>query len=149
MNEIATNPIENISSLITFQLGGELFCTDLQNIIQIIDPAELQESDLNSEPLQISFGNLEIPIIDLHKIAGFRHRKISKDNRILILNMGQGEFGIWVEKVDNIYTVNHQPEIEFNGVKEISYLKGILNFKKRKMFLLDLQGLTLRNSNIN
>ena len=150
MNEIA-KPLENISSLITFQLGGEMFCTDMQNIVQIIDPTELdQEKDLNFEDSHISIGVNRIPMIDLHKIAGFKFKKISEDNRILIINIDHSNFGIWVEKVDNIYTLSHDidVEIEFNGNEEITYLRGILNFKNQKMFFLDLKGLSLADKNI-
>ena len=42
MNDIA-KPMENISSLITFQIGGERFCTDMESVVQIIDPAELNQ----------------------------------------------------------------------------------------------------------
>ena len=150
MNDIV-NPMENISSLITFQLGGEMFCTDMQSIVQIIDPAELnQEVDLNSEDCYISLGADQIPMIYLHKIAGFQLKKVSRDNRILIVNIDSNNFGIWVEKVDNIYTLGHDIDIdiEFNGSEELSYLKGILKFKERKMFLLDLKGLLMTNKNI-
>jgi chemotaxis signal transduction protein len=151
MNDIA-KPIENISSLITFQIGGERYCTDMESIVQIIDPSELnQEKDLNSEYSHINLGAVKIPMIDLHNIAGVKTKNISKDNRILVVSIDHNNFAIWVEKVNNIYTLSHDldVEIEFNGDEEKLYLKGILNFKEQKMLLLDLGGLLLTNKNIN
>ena len=151
MNDIA-KPMENISSLITFQVGGERFCTDMENIVQIIDPSELnKDKELNSEYSHINLGVIKVPVIDLHKIAGFKLKKISKNNRILIVNIDHNNFAIWVEQVDNIYTLSHDLdiEIEFNGNEEQAYLKGVINFKEQKMFLLDLKGLLLTDKNIN
>jgi len=141
-------PMKNISSLITFKLGGETFCSDMQNISQIIDPAELDHVP-DSNDLYVSLGNIKIPIIDLHKIAGFKQINISKDNRIIVIEIDHNLFGIWVEKVDNIYTLDHESELEpeVNGFEKTSYLKGILRFKKQKMFLLDLRRLSLMDKN--
>ena len=151
MNDIV-KPLENISSLITFQIGGEWFCVDMESIVQIIDPTELnQDIDLNSEFSYINLGVIKIPMIDLHRIAGFKLKKISKDNRILVVNIDQNNFAIWVEKINNIYTLNNEldVEIESNGNEEKLYLKGVLNFKEQRMFLLDLRGLLLMEKNIN
>ena len=151
MNDIA-RPMENISSLITFQIGGERFCTDMENVVQIIDPSELdQEKDPNSEYSYINLGVIKIPIIDLHKIAGIKLKNVSKDNRILVVNIDHNNFAIWVEKVNNIYTLSHDIDVEMesNGNEEKAYLKGILNFKEQRMFLLDLRGLLLTDKNIN
>lgn len=151
MNDIA-KPMENISSLITFQVGGERFCTDMENIVQIIDPSELnKDKELNSEYSHINLGVTKIPVIHLHRIAGFKLKKFSKNNRILIVNIDHNNFAIWVEQVDNIYTLSHDLdiEIEFNGNEEQVYLKGVINFKEQKIFLLDLRGLLLTDKNIN
>jgi purine-binding chemotaxis protein CheW len=151
MNDIA-NPMENISSLITFQLGGEMFCTDMQDIVQVVDPAELNQDDaLYSEDSYISLDTIKIPIIDLFKKTGVKQKKISKDNRILVVNIDHNSYGIWVEKVDNIYTLGHDVdvEIEHNGNEEILFFKGILKFKNLKMYLLDLKGINFAKENIN
>ena len=151
MNDIA-RPMENISSLITFQIGGEKFCTDMENVVQIIDPSELdQEKDSNSEYSYINLGVIKIPIIDLHKIAGIKLKNISKDNRILVVNIDHNNFAIWVEKVNNIYTLSHDIDVEMesDGNEEKAYLKGILNFREQRMFLLDLTGLLLMDRNVN
>ena len=151
MNDIA-RPMENISSLITFQIGGERFCTDMENIVQIIDPLELdQEKDSNSEYSSINLGVIKIPVIDLHKIAGIKLKNISKDNRILVVNIDHNNFAIWVEKVNNIYTLSHDIDVEMesDSNEEKAYLKGVLNFREQRMFLLDLRGLLLTDKDIN
>ena len=151
MNDIA-RPMENISSLITFQIGGERFCTDMEKVVQIIDPSELdQEKDANSEYSYINLGVIKIPVIDLQKIAGIKLKNISKDNRILVVNIDHNNFAIWVEKVNNIYTLSHDIDVEMesDGNEEKAYLKGILNFREQRMFLLDLRGLLLTDKDIN
>ena len=99
----------------------------------------------------INLGVVKIPMINLHKIAGFELKKISRDNRILVVNVDHNNFAIWVEKVNNIYTFSHEldVDIEFNDNEEKLYLKGVLNFKEQKMFLLDLKGLLLVDKSIN
>ena len=151
MNDIA-NLMENISSLLTFQLGGEIFCTDMQNIVQIVDPSELDQDDiLYSQDAHINLDSIKIPIIDLFKKADVKQKILSKDNRILIINIDHNSYGIWVEKVDNIYTLGNDLDvaIEYNGNEEILFLKGILKFKNMKMLFLDLRGISLAEKNIN
>lgn len=151
MNDIA-NLMENISSLLTFQLGGEIFCTDMQNIVQIVDPGDLDQDDiLYSQDAHIKLDSIKIPIIDLFKKIGTKKINPSKDNRILVVNIDHNSYGILVEKVDNIYTLGHDVEvdIEFNGSEEILFLKGILKFKNKKMLFLDLKGFSLNEKNIN
>ena len=129
-----------------------MFCTDMQDIVQVVDPAELNQDDaLYSEDSYISLDTIKIPIIDLFKKTGVKQKKISKDNRILVVNIDHNSYGIWVEKVDNIYTLGHDVdvEIEHNGNEEILFFKGILKFKNLKMFLLDLKGINLAEKNIN
>ena len=149
---VTAKPMENISSLLTFQLGGQIFCTDMQNIVQIVDPSELDQDDiLYSQDAHINLDSIKIPIIDLFKKADVKQKNLSKDNRILVINVDHNSFGILVEKVDNIYTLGQdvEVEIEFNGSEEILFLKGILKFKNKKMFFLDLKGLSLNKKGIN
>jgi chemotaxis signal transduction protein len=149
---VTAKPMENISSLLTFQLGGQIFCTDMQNIVQIVDPSELDQDDiLYSQDAHINLDSIKIPIIDLFKKADVKQKNLSKDNRILIINIDHNSYGIWVEKVDNIYTLGNDLDvaIEYNGNEEILFLKGILKFKNMKMLFLDLKGISLAEKNIN
>ena len=149
---VTAKPMENISSLLTFQLGGQIFCTDMQNIVQIVDPSELDQDDiLYSQDAHINLDSIKIPIIDLFKKADVKQKILSKDNRILIINIDHNSYGIWVEKVDNIYTLGNDLDvaIEYNGNEEILFLKGILKFKNMKMLFLDLRGISLAEKNIN
>jgi chemotaxis signal transduction protein len=149
---VTAKPMENISSLLTFQLEGQIFCTDMQNIVQIVDPSELNQDDiLYSQDAHINLDSIKIPIIDLFKKADVKEKNLSKDNRILIINIDHNSYGIWVEKVDNIYTLGHDLDvaIEYNGNDEILFLKGILKFKNMKMLFLDLKGISQTEKNIN
>jgi chemotaxis signal transduction protein len=149
---VTARPMENISSLLTFQLGGQIFCTDMQNIVQIVDPSELNQDEiLYSQDAHINLDSIKIPIIDLFKKADVKEKNLSKDNRILIINIDHNSYGIWVEKVDNIYTLGHDLDvaIEYNGNDEILFLKGILKFKNMKMLFLDLKGISQTEKNIN
>ena len=149
---VTAKPMENISSLLTFQLGGQIFCTDMQNIVQIVDPSELDQDDiLYSQDAHINLDSIKIPIIDLFKKADVKQKILSKDNRILIINIDHNSYGIWVEKVDNIYTLGNDLDvaIEYNGNEEILFLKGIMKFKNMKMLFLDLKGISLAEKNIN
>jgi chemotaxis signal transduction protein len=53
--------------------------------------------------------------------------------------------------VNNIYTLSHDIDVEMesDGNEEKAYLKGILNFREQRMFLLDLTGLLLMDRNVN
>ncbi len=140
MDEKEQSPIENCNGLLTFKIAGQDFCTDMANIVEIINPIELdQEENISSENPHVNLGVLKISIIDLYKMFGFNPRPRGKDDRIIIIETENQFFGFVVEKISNIYSLDKElkSEIEFVACKGLIHLSGILKFRKKDLFYLD------------
>lgn len=140
MDEKNQSLIDSCNGLLTFKIAGLDFCTDMANIVEIINPVELnQEDNINSENPYVNLGVLKISIIDLYNMFGFAHRVRSKDDRIIITETENQFFGFIVEKISNIYSLDKElkSEIEFVSCKGLIHLAGILKFRKKDLFYLD------------
>ena len=141
--------MQNIKGLVTFEIAGQVFCADIQEITGIINPAELdQEENINSSHPYIELGSVKIPLIDINKTFGFVSTDRTENARILIVEAKKELIGFFVEKVDHVYSIDNemQEKMEFTECKRILYLSGILKYQKMNMFLLDLQSIDLKNS---
>ena len=141
--------MQNIKGLVTFEIAGQVFCADIQEITGIINPAELdQEENINSNHPYIELGSVKIPLIDINKTFGFVSTDRTENARILIVEAKKELIGFFVEKVDHVYSIDNemQEKMEFTECKRILYLSGILKYQKMNMFLLDLQSIDLKNS---
>ncbi len=136
--------MQNIKGLVTFEISGQVFCADIQDITGIINPAELdQEENINSNHPYIELGSVKIPLIDINKTYGFVPKDRTENARILIVEVKKELIGFFVEKVDHVYSIDNemQEKMEFTECKRILYLSGILKYQKMNMFLLDLQNI--------
>jgi purine-binding chemotaxis protein CheW len=136
--------MQNIKGLVTFEISGQVFCADIQDITGIINPAELdQEENINSNHPYIELGSVKIPLIDINKTFGFVPKDRTENARILIVEVKKEIIGFFVEKVDHVYSIDNemQEKMEFTECKRILYLSGILKYQKMNMFLLDLQNI--------
>ncbi|MHB8852206.1 MAG: chemotaxis protein CheW [Ignavibacteriaceae bacterium] len=140
MDEKNQSPIENCNGLLTFKVAGQDFCTDMANIVEIINPIELdQEENICSEHPHVNLGIIKIPIIDLYQMFGFSSKPRGIDDRIIIVEIENQFFGFMVEKISNIYSLDKElkNEIEFISRKGLIHLAGILKFRKKDLFYLD------------
>ena len=141
--------MQNIKGLVTFEIAGQVFCADIQDITGIINPTELdQEKNINSSHPYIELGSVKIPLVDINKTFGFLSKDRTEHARILVVEVKKELIGFFVEKVDHVYSIDNemQEKMEFTECKRILYLSGILKYQKTNMFLLDLQSIDSKNS---
>jgi len=141
--------MQNIKGLVTFEIAGQVFCADIQDITGIINPAELnQDKNINSIQPYIELGSVKIPLIDINKIYGFQEKERTENARILVVEVQSRLIGFFVERVDHVYSIDNEMEdkMEFTECKRILYLSGILKYQKMNMFLLDLKSIDSSNS---
>jgi chemotaxis signal transduction protein len=138
------SPMQSIKGLVTFEISGQVFCANIQDITGIINPAELnQEEKINSSNPHIELGSVKIPLMDINKSFGFTEKDRTENARILIVEVQKKLVGFFVEKVDHVYSIDNEmkEKLEFTECKKILYLSGILKYQKTNMFLLDLQSI--------
>lgn len=134
------SPIDNCSGLLTFKIAEQDFCTDMANVVEIINPLELdQEANISSENPHVNLGVIKIPMIDLYKMFDMNPRPRSKDDRIIVIEIESKFFGFLVEKISNIYSLDNElkNEIEFISRQALIHLAGILKFRNKDMFFMD------------
>ncbi len=144
MNEKDISLLENFKGLLTFKINGEYFCSDMANIVEIINPTELnQEENINSASPHINLGVVKIAMIDLYKIFGLNSKPRSEDDRILVIEINNQFLCFLVDKICNIYSLDKDiiSEMEFEPFQRIIHLSGILKLKKKNLFLLDFNSI--------
>jgi len=146
------DPLEKISNLITFKIMDKVYCTDMQNILRIIDPAELNlKMNQQFTDSYIQIGDAELPLVNPSKILGCEQNRIYiSDQRILAIEIENSIFCLWVDKILNIYSLDfcHKEEFKFYQNEDKTYLQGILKFKKEEMQLINLNGLFFAGTGI-
>ena len=143
MNE-KISPLEKYKGLLTFTIAGLNFCSDMADIVEIINPIELnQDENINSNEPHINLGILKINLIDLYKIFGLEKKLRTEDERIIVLEINNKFYGFIVDKVFNIYNLDKElkNEFEFTACERIIHLAGILKYKNENLFLLNSFGM--------
>ncbi len=133
-------PLEKYKGLLTFTVAGLNFCADMADIVEIINPIELnQEENINSEEPHINLGILKINLIDLYKIFGLDPQLKNEDQRIIVMEINNKFYGFIVDKVFNIYNLDKElkKEFKFTSCEQIIHLTGILKYKNENLFLLN------------
>ena len=139
MNE-KVSPLEKYKGLLTFTIAGLNFCADMADIVEIINPIELnQEENINSEEPHVNLGILKINLIYLYKIFGLDPKLKSEDQRIIVMEINSKFYGFIVDKVFNIYNLDKElkKEFKFTACEQIIHLTGILKYKNENLFLLN------------
>ncbi len=143
MNE-KISPLEKYKGLLTFTIAGLNFCADMADIVEIINPLELnQDENIMSKEPHVNLGILKIDLIDLYKIFGLDQKLRSEDERIIVMEINNKFYGFLVDKVYNIYNLDKdlKNEFEFTACERIIHLTGILKYKNENLFLLNSFGM--------
>jgi chemotaxis signal transduction protein len=133
--------MDELTGLVIFEIAGKEFCADIKDISAIINPAELKlSSDIGSaDEHQVLINNLNIPIVDIHKLYGFEQKDGNGEKRILLLEIKNKMFGFFVEKVKEIFTSSKEfaQKLKFIPYEGKEYLTGVLTYEGRRFFIPD------------
>ena len=143
MNE-KISPLEKYKGLLTFTIAGLNFCADMADIVEIINPLELnQDENIYSSEPHINLGILKIDLIDLYKTYGLEKKSRTENERIIVMEINNKFYGFTVDKVFNIYNLDKElkNEFEFTACERIIHLTGILKYKGEDLFLLNSLGM--------
>lgn len=115
---------------IIFNINKEFYGIDIMYISSIIMMPEITEVPLAPDYLKgiISLRGRVIPVIDMHKKMNYGEAEITKDTRIIIININETEqVGIIVDSVKEVVIIsNDEIEIPSPFVKaEDSFISGV------------------------
>ena len=97
-----------MEKVVTFRLGDELFCIEIERIKEIIRPVKPNKVPDTPDYVEgvIDLRGTVLPIIDLRKKFGFEVPKDGKRERIIVVEFESGsQVGLLVDAVENVVTL--------------------------------------------
>lgn len=134
---------ENLLQLVSFNLGKEEFAVDILKIQEINRMVEITKVPKSPEFVEgvINLRGKVIPIIDLRKRFNLPGSDISKQTRIVVVDIDNKVVGLVVDAVSEVLrlpasTVEPTPPI-VAGI-DSEYINGVGKLEDRLLILLDL-----------
>ena len=134
--------------ILVFKLNGEYFATDIMEVERIlgsIGTTKLPDSPSFLEGI-IKYEEEVIPVINLSNKFGFNSCSVDSTNKVKKKKKELGKFGVIVDDVNEVTTVNEEVIDYSSSVATIiskKYIKGIIKEKQNLIILLDLNKVLL------
>lgn len=138
---------ESLTGLVIFEISRREFCADIKDVSAIINPRDLpkKEQGVHYDDLSITINDLNVTLIDLHKIFDIKRIPVTKDERIVLVEIEEKIFGFYVEKVKEIFTMSKgfKSKIKFSPGNDNQYLLGKLNYGTRQLYIPDFSKIAM------
>jgi chemotaxis signal transduction protein len=137
---------ESLTGLVIFEISRKEFCANIKDVSAIVNPRDLPQSKrLENDDIAIKVNELNVHMIDLHKIFDIKQIQVTKDERIILVEIEEKIFGFYVEKVKEILTMSKgfRSKIIFSPNNENQYLLGKLNYGTRQLFMPDFSKIAM------
>ena len=134
--------------VLVFKLSGEYFATDIMDVERIlgnVETTKLPESPKYLEGL-IKYEEQVIPVINLYKKFNFSNSELKESSKVVVVKKDIGKFGVIVDDVNEVTTVNEDAIDTSASVVSIvsrKYMKGIIRERENLIMLLDLNKVLL------
>lgn len=134
--------------VLVFKLSGEYFATDIMDVERIlgnVETTKLPESPKYLEGI-IKYEEQVIPVINLYKKFNFSNSELKESSKVVVVKKDIGKFGVIVDDVNEVTTVNEDDIDTSASVVSIvsrKYMKGIIRERENLIMLLDLNKVLL------
>lgn len=134
--------------VLVFKLSGEYFATDIMDVERIlgnVETTKLPESPKYLEGI-IKYEEQVIPVINLYKKFNFSNSELKESSKVVVVKKDIGKFGVIVDDVNEVTTVNEDAIDTSASVVSIvsrKYMKGIIRERENLIMLLDLNKVLL------
>lgn len=130
--------------LVVFDLASEGYGVDIGAVREIIRMQEITRVPRSPEFVEgvINLRGKVIPVIDLRKRFGLQVADQSKDNRIVVVDIGKQDIGVIVDAVTEVLRISAdsvEPPTSVITSADSDYLLGIAKLESRLIILLDLE----------
>lgn len=134
---------ENVLQLVSFSVGEEKFAIDISDVHEINRFEEINKiPDLPDHVMGvIDLRGIVIPVIKLSDKLDMAGRNITKDTRIIIIELKKEKIGILVDSVSEVLRVlGHNLERPPPIIQNVNskYIKGIIRDNNKLIVVLDL-----------
>ncbi|MCH7746006.1 MAG: chemotaxis protein CheW [Chloroflexi bacterium] len=130
--------------LVVFDLASEGYGVDIGAVREIIRMQEITRVPKTPDFVEgvINLRGKVIPVIDLRKRFGLQVMDQSKDNRIVVVDIGKQDIGVIVDSVTEVLRISAdsvEPPTSVITSADSDYLLGIAKLESRLIILLDLE----------
>lgn len=129
--------------LVVFTLGDEIYGVDIARVQEIIRPPAITRVPRTPEFIEgvINLRGKITPVMDLRKRFGLTATGLSRDTRIMVVEIGGQMVGLIVDGVSEVLRVPAQaiePPSALVTTVDSTYLRAIAKVNERLIILLDL-----------
>ena len=130
--------------LVVFDLSSEAYGVDIGAVREIIRLQDITKVPRTPEFVEgvINLRGKVIPVVDLRKRFGLPAEEESKENRIVVVDIGAQDIGVIVDAVTEVLriaTESVEPPASVITTADSEYLLGIAKLDSRLIILLDLE----------
>lgn len=130
--------------LVVFDLSSEAYGVDIGAVREIIRLQDITKVPRTPEFVEgvINLRGKVIPVVDLRKRFGLPVEEESKENRIVVVDIGAQDIGVVVDAVTEVLriaTESVEPPASVITTADSEYLLGIAKLDSRLIILLDLE----------
>ena len=130
--------------LVVFDLSSEAYGVDIGAVREIIRLQDITKVPRTPEFVVgvINLRGKVIPVVDLRKRFGLPVEEESKENRIVVVDIGAQDIGVVVDAVTEVLriaTESVEPPASVITTADSEYLLGIAKLDSRLIILLDLE----------
>ncbi len=130
--------------LVVFDLSSEAYGVDIGAVREIIRLQDITKVPRTPEFVEgvINLRGKVIPVVDLRKRFGLPAEDESKENRIVVVDIGAQDIGVVVDAVTEVLriaTESVEPPASVITTADSEYLLGIAKLDSRLIILLDLE----------
>ena len=134
--------------VLVFKLSGEYFATDIMDVERILGNVETTKLPEPPKYLEgiIKYEEQVIPVINLYKKFNFSNSELKESSKVVVVKKDIGKFGVIVDDVNEVTTVNEDAIDTSASVVSIvsrKYMKGIIRERENLIMLLDLNKVLL------
>ena len=142
--ETVTLQQQDEQQLVVFDLASEGYGVDISAVREIIRLQEITRVPGTPAFVEgvINLRGKVIPVIDLRKQFSLSIQSETKDNRIVVVDIGAQDIGVIVDAVTEVLRIptdSIEPPASVITTADSEYLLGIAKLKDRMIILLDLQ----------
>ena len=130
--------------LVVFDLSTEAYGVDIGAVREIIRLQDITKVPRTPEFVEgvINLRGKVIPVVDLRKRFGLPAGEESKENRIVVVDIGAQDIGVIVDAVTEVLRIDTgsvEPPSSVITTADSEYLLGIAKLDSRLIILLDLE----------
>ncbi len=128
--------------LVVFSIADEVYAVDIHQVKEIIRVPEITRVPRTPEFVEgvVNLRGSVIPVIDLRKRLGFEAGEAGRDQRIVVMEMGEQTVGMIVDSVSEVLQVaveDIEPPSPYVLSIDSQYIVGIAKLEERLVILLD------------